>query len=695
MTEKKEKKASRKLPVVGGTRNYDPKAVLGKSGPLAKSLPDYQVRESQILLATKMQEAFNEKRHLVAEAQTGTGKSFAGLLAAFETADRTRTPVVISTHTIALQEQLCEKDVPFLIEKLGLKNMNVTLAKGRGNYVSIRRAKIAIDEKHKGYKKFAEWLDKTDDGTKSGMPFKPDNNLWMRARSDTDQCLGEECSTFEQCFYQRARRRLGESHVIITNHNLVLLDRQMKSNGMKGVLPEYNYLILDEAHEVEHVARQVLTFEFRQKDLTSTFYELWNDKGTGFLNGAVAGTTKTLRESMAEKTAPNPKARVTLATIDAIKNILEQSDDFFKKVAEYIGSAPMKRFTERKAIKTDIYTGFQTVLGCLKELTEHFQDKNKKAAIDYAAKRCTEMALGIDNILNLPNVEGKDYPDVVAWASARTYNKTRYYSVICAPIFLKPLLKKLLFTPLHSVALMSATLATAGRNPFRMLESTLGIPDPMRLRLPAVFDYAKQAFIIVVEDMPEQSASNYVKDLSEQVRKYTKVGNGGAFVLFTSFKVMNEVYDNVKTNLEMSGYKLFCQGKELTRKQMISEFKKTNRGILFGVSSFWTGVDIPGRALQKLIITKLPFPAPNDPLMQAQEEIYKKFDRNFFMERSIPMTSIMLKQGFGRLIRKSTDKGMVVILDSRVVTKKYGPMLLNALPSDCPIKKGRKDSPLR
>lgn len=692
MTEKKDKKASRKLPVVGGTRNYSPEAILGKDGPLAKSLPDYQVRKSQILLATKMQEAFNEKKHLVAEAQTGTGKSFAGLLAAFETSDRTRTPVVISTHTIALQEQLCEKDVPFLIDKLGLKNVNVTLAKGRGNYVSIRRARIAIQEKHKGYKKFAEWLESTDDGTKSSLPSKPDIGLWMRSRSDTDQCLGEECETFEKCFYQKTRRKLGESHVIITNHNLVLLDRQMKANGMKGVLPEYHYLILDEAHEVEHVARQVLTFEFKQKDLINTLYELWNDKGTGFLNGAIAGTTKTLRESMAAKAAPNPKARVTLATVDAIKNILDQSEDFFKKVAEYIGSSSIKRFTQRKAIKTDIYTGFQTLLGCLKELGEHIQEKNKKAAIEYVAKRCTEMALGIDNILNLPNVEGKDYPDVVAWAASRTYNKTKYYSVVCAPIFLKPLLKRLLFTPLHSVALMSATLATAGRNPFRMLESTLGVPDPMRLRLPAVFDYAKQAKIIVIEDMPEQSSPKYVDELSGQVRKYAKAINGGAFVLFTSFKVMNEVYEKVKTNLEMSGYKLFCQGKELTRKQMIAEFKKTNKGILFGVSSFWTGVDIPGKALQKLIITKLPFPAPNDPLMQAQEEIYKKFDRNFFMERSIPMTSIMLKQGFGRLIRKSTDKGFVVILDSRVVTKKYGPMLLNALPSDCPVLKGRRDS---
>lgn len=691
--ENEKKPEAKKLPVITGDFDFRPSYVLGKEGAIAKSVPDYQVRQSQITLAEHIQQAFNEERHLVAEAATGTGKSYANLLAAFEKSIGTQTPVVISTHTIALQEQLLEKDVPFLLEKLGLKDrVEVALAKGRGNYVSIRRANIAFKEKHKGYTKLQEWLATTTDGTKSSLGFNPDATLWARAKSDTDQCLGETCDHFEDCFYQKSRKKLTEAFVIITNHNLVLLDRKMKSSGLKGVLPEYHYLILDEGHELETVARQVLTFELKQKDIPSVLYEIWNDSNTGFLNAM----TNPAKQSLLEASAGNEKSGQSVTVkeaADAIQDVLEKNKEFFTEVETYTGSESVKRFTQKNAIKTDLIKAVEGVNATLKNLLNYIEDKNHKTAIDFAMKRCTEIAMGVDDLLNLPNLEGKDYPNVVAWATSQQLpSKNRVYSVIVAPIFLKPELQRILFKPLKSVVLTSATLATGGQNPFRMVESILGLNEPMRLRLPPVFDYKKQAFIVVVEDMPEQGQPNYVQDLAAQVKKYAKVGNGGTFVLFTSFKTMNEVFDLVKDNLEVSGYRLFCQGKDLTRNQMIAEFKKTTRGILFGVSSFWTGVDIPGKSLQKLIIAKLPFPAPNDPLMQAQEEIYKRFDKNFFLERSLPMTAIMLKQGFGRLIRKTTDKGMVVILDSRIATKKYGKMLLASLPADCPVKYGRKDS---
>lgn len=695
-TEKKPNEGKR-LPVITGDFDFRPSYVLGKEGPIAKSVPDYQVRQSQITLAENIQQAFNDEKHLVAEAATGTGKSYANLLAAFEKSIGTQTPVVISTHTIALQEQLLEKDVPFLLEKLGLKDrVEVALAKGRGNYVSIRRAHIAFKEKQKGYTKLQEWLTTTTDGTKSSLPFNPDPLLWSRAKSDTDQCLGEACDHFEDCFYQKSRKKLSEAFVIITNHSLVLLDRKMKASGLKGVLPEYNYLILDEGHELETVARQVLTFELKQKDIPAVLYELWNDdRASGFLNALYDPAKKTLLEASAGTELKDGQATAVKEAVEAIQNVLEQNKEFFKEVETYTGSETVKRFTEKNVLKTDLIKSVEAVNASLKILLNHIEDKNHKAAVDFAMKRCTEIAMGVDDLLNLPNLEGKDYPNVVAWASSQLLpSKNRTYSVTVAPIFLKPELQRILFKPLKSVVLTSATLATGGQNPFRMVESILGLVEPMRLRLPPVFDYKKQAFIVVVEDMPEQGQAGYIQDLATQVKKYAKVGSGGTFVLFTSFKVMNEVFDLVKDNLEVAGYRLFCQGKDLTRNQMISEFKKTTKGILFGVSSFWTGVDIPGKALQKLIIAKLPFPAPNDPLMQAQEEIYKRFDKNFFMERALPMTAIMLKQGFGRLIRKTTDKGMVVILDSRIATKKYGKMLLSSLPPECPVKYGRRDSKL-
>lgn len=687
MTEEKPlKKEPKPLPTVGGKFDFRPSYVLGSNGPLAQSLPDYQVRAPQITLAENIQKAFEDKKHLVAEAKTGTGKSFANVLAALETSIGTGTPVVISTHTIALQEQMYEKDIPFLIDQLKLTNVKVALAKGRGNYVSIRRANIAISEKQRGYYKLNSWLSSTDDGTKSSLDFQVDNTTWNRSRSDTDQCLGEHCPTFNECFYQRARKKLSSSHIIITNHNLVLLDLKMKGTGLKGVLPEYKYLIFDEGHEVEQVARKVFTFELKQKDLPLIFNEIYNDNNSGFLNGMLANTNMTLRESLTNpKEEINPQAVAVKEMSDSLELLFEKNDEFFRRVGAFIGSAPMKRFVDKESIDTDIIEALTGTLGCIKNLT-FITDPDHKSALDFAAKRCTEIALGVEQILTLPNVEGKDYAEIVAWASSRMgANRSKTYSVVCAPIFLGPTMKRMVLNRLSSVAFTSATLATGGQNPFRMFESAMGVRNPMRLRLPPVFDYSKQATIVVVDDMPEQNKDNYVEVMAQQVKKFVKATQGGAFVLFTSFKVMNEVYELSKASLEMADLKLFCQGKDLTRKQMIEEFKGTKRGVLFGVSSFWTGVDVPGRSLRNLIITKLPFPAPNDPLMQAQQEIFEKFGRNFFMERSVPMTAIMLKQGFGRLIRKSTDRGMVVILDSRVKTKRYGSMLLSSLPSTCPI----------
>lgn len=671
--------------------NFDPAYLLGANGPLAKSVSNYQVREPQIILASNVREAFSNNRHLIAEAATGVGKSYACLIAAFEKAVETGTPVVISTHTIALQEQLFSKDVPHLLKTLDL-NLNVALAKGRGNYVSIRRAKLAIAEKAADYAKLASWLLKTKDGTKESLTEKIDTVTWYRARSDTDQCLGEMCPTYNQCFYQKSRKDLSEAHVIITNHNLVLLDRKMKHEGLRGVLPEYNYLIIDEAHELEEVARKVLTFEFKNRDLINIFYEMSNDKNTGFLDRMLPSTFQTLREDMTTEAEPDPMARATKTLYDEIRKLWESSENFFKEVDSYVGNNRMKRFTEKHAIKTDLLQRVGAVNELLKIFGTMIKDKDHKTAIDFAHKKCTEIAMGVDEILELPNMAGKDFSSVVAWAETHYGpNKTKQHSVVNAPIFLKSTLRRILFDPLKSVVLTSATLAVAGDNPFRMIESVLGVTNPIRLRLPPVFDYKKQATIIAVEDMPEQSHKDYEDALAEQIKKFVKATSGGAFVLFTSFKTMNSVYDKVSQFLELMGCKLFCQGKDLNRNAMVEEFKKTKKGVLFGVSTFWTGVDIPGQALRNLIITKLPFPSP-DPLLQAQEEIYTRLKSNFFLDRLVPITAIMLKQGFGRLIRTTEDRGIVVILDSRIITKKYGSILLKSLPNDCPFRKAKRDS---
>lgn len=685
----------KRLPVVKTNVNFDPKHLLGHEGPLAKGVADYQVRTPQIILADTIRQAFRDDKHLIAEASTGTGKSYACLIAAFEKTIETGLPVVISTHTISLQEQLYDKDIPFLVDRLKLKGLNVTLAKGRNNYVSIRRARLALSKREESkqaqvtMENFNRWLNTTKDGTLSSLPNLPDSNFWGRVRSDTDQCLGETCPTYNDCFYQTTRKKLGDSHIIITNHSLVLLDRKMKAGGQKGILPDYQYLILDEVHELEAVARQVFTFELKQKDLPVIFYELTNDKGLGFLDQYYS----THRENNLMRDMDDTFSKTVKEAHAAIAGLLQENEDYFKKVGSFLGDKHLLRFTQPNEIKTNFMAHFKTVLENLKTLNTQLSDKNEKLAIEFVSKKSTEIAMGLDKIIELPNVSGKDYSENVCWADSRTVNKVKSYSVVCSPIFLKSILNQLLFRPLKSVVMTSATLATGGNDPFRLIKSALGLMDPMQIKLPSVFDFQKQAKIVIVTDMPEQNKPTYEQDIADQTKKYVHVSHGGAFILFTSFKTMNAVYQLTKDSFEAAGYKLFVQGKDLGRTQMIEQFKTSMHSVLFGVSSFWTGVDVPGNALRNIVITKLPFPSPDDPLMKAQEEIYKKFKKNFFVEKSVPMTAIMLKQGFGRLIRRSSDKGIVIILDSRIVTKKYGGMLLSALPS-CPTLKVTKDTPL-
>jgi len=698
--------------------NFKPSYILGPEGPLAKNLEKYEVRKQQIHLAEQIQIAFEEHKHLVAEAATGTGKSFAFLLAAIEKSIGTGTPVVISTHTIALQEQLFNKDIPFLVKHLQIP-VQAVLAKGRSNYVSIRRAGVAkkiLDkfshEVQSQHSKLEDWLDHTTDGTLASLPFKPSPLLWNRVKSDTDQCLGERCPTFQQCHYQSARKRLAEAQIIVTNHTMVLLDLQMKSKGLNGVLPAFQYLVLDEAHELEGVARQALTFEMNQYSIPDMLTELYNDKASGFLNvlyekyshaeidisdaiaDAAPGLSGTRKAPAAapeasEESSAVPTREVVLTTVKTVKGLLDQNLTFFDDVKTFLGTQKLVRFKEPNQIKTPLVDLLKDLLGSLKGLTSVVTHKNDKLAIEFIRKRSTEVLEGLESILTLPMFQDPkkpiSYPEIVAWATNSGSEARRTISVIASPTFVNPVLRKILFSRISSVIMTSATLATGGRDPFMMFKTTLGLRDPMECKLPPVFDYQKQTKLYLVTDAPEQKDPSYIPQLCKQVIKYVNLTRGGAFVLFTSFKTMTEVYKETQGLFEMQGYKTFCQGADLQRNQMIDGFKNTKNGVLYGVDSFWTGVDIPGDSLRNVIITKLPFPPPDDPLAEVHTEIFKKYGRNYFMDRALPFTAIKLKQGFGRLIRRADDRGIVVILDSRVYTQRYGKFILDSLPK-CPVE---------
>lgn len=680
---------------------FDPKIVLGKDGVIATKLIEFESRQSQIVLADYIQRAFLENKHLLANAETGTGKSFAAILAAIKTSFETKTPVVISTHTIALQEQLFNKDVPFLRENLELDNLEVILAKGRGNYISLRRAKLAerkvdkLSEDIKNqYVRLKRWIEDNPATPKttpslSGVPFKPNSILWEAVRSDTDDCLGEACPTYKSCHFYTARSKLEKANIIITNHSLVLLDRKLKSKNLEGILPDYSYIVIDEAHELEEVARKVFSFEFREGQLDKILSEIYGDDGSGILYGMHESYTNdiiTLLES--GKPLSEEEARLkqlVTSTVKSLKDLKSEVQDYFENIKKFLGQESLKRIEKPNQISNNIFSKMTLFSANLVSISTYVKEKS---TIEFVLKRCSEIGMGLDAITNLPKIPGKSYSELVAWASSDGRRGNKTYCINSMPIFLKPIMKRMLFSSLKSVVLMSATLATAGNDPFMLIKSNLGLDDslePLQLKLPPIFDYKSQVTCYLVKDLPEQSNPEYIKAISEQIIKFVSLSKGGALVLFTSFDIMQKTFKETKDSFEMQDFKVFIQGGELNKNQMIEEFKKIKNGVLLGVNSFWTGVDIPGDSLRNLIIVKLPFVSPEDPLVKAQQQIYEEYKRNYFIERSLPMAGIMLKQGFGRLIRRKSDKGVVVFLDSRLVTKPYGKYLLNCLPR-CEVK---------
>lgn len=671
--------------------DFNPEKILGAEGLLVKKIPNFESRPQQVQLSCDIRKAMLENKHLIAEAPTGVGKSFAFLIPAIEIALLTKTPVVISTHTINLQEQLFDKDVPFLKKYLNLPDLKVVLAKGRANYISLRRYQVAKNqigkfapEDRKQMDQIDKWLDTTVDGSLSSLRFRPNPKVWNRIKSDSDQCYGEKCHNYKKCFFQGSRRELETANIIITNHSLVLLDRRLKIMGQK-LLPEYNYLVLDEAHELEEVARSAFTFELEQQDIKNLFFEAYNDVGSGFINHL---ENEFIGANLFPTKVDQTLKQAVLGASKLMGQILQSNDDFFQKsVNPFLGTTKVKRMKNPGDVKTDLNILFGQLNGYLKVLSSSLTDKDEKIVLESIIKRSVEIAEGLEKVVTLPKASGRSYPENVAWAFLSEFNGKSSCTVSSAPIFVKPLLKAFLFNAVKSVILTSATLTTGGNDPFKLFRSSVGLDDTvLQRRVGQVFDYQKQAKMYIVSNMPEQSHPDYCAKLSEQVKKYVTLTKGNAFILFTSFKTLNEVYKATHQIFEMQGMKTFVQGGDLSRKQMLEDFKKTPNSVLFGTSSFWTGCDVPGDNLQNVIITKLPFDRPDDPLAEAQEEVYKAFNKNYFMERSLPKTAIDLKQGFGRLIRTKTDHGIIVILDSRLVTKKYGSFLLNSLPK-CPTER--------
>ena len=644
----------------------DMKEILAPGGLVSKSLAGFEVRPQQVRMAGAVQQAILNGRHLAVEAGTGVGKSFAYLIPVADLVARGVSKTVISTFTITLQEQLVHKDIPLLLECLP-QNITAVLAKGRGNYLCQRRLKFTIQRQQALFDQFASdierisrWAEKTEDGSLSDLPFLPHHRLWDKVNSEHGNCRGRKCPHFQECFYWRARRRLETANIIVANHALLFSDLVLKDQGVQ-LLPDYRYVIIDEAHNIERVAEDHFGINISNHRIRFLLDGLYN-----------ARTHKGLLSFMGADKA-----------IDAVGEVGREATRFFRRVRDWYDGA--KQETNGRCYRNcieDTLTGYlKNLRSELAKLAKGIKDADEKYEIQRYTNRCDGLVQDLENFLL------QKQTDYVYWVEADE-NRTRTVRLRSAAVDVGPDVKRCLFEKYESVILTSATLSTGKANDksgFDFFAGRIGLDEFNALKLGSPFDYDKQVTMYIEKDLPNPNDGTFVKAAAEVLKKYVLKTQGRAFVLFTSYAMLDEMSDTLSGWLAENHIALLRQGSDVDRTVLLKRFKKDGKSVLFGTDSFWQGVDVPGEALSNVMIVRLPFAVPDQPLLAGRLEQIQQQGGNPFRDYQLPSAIIKFKQGFGRLIRRKTDTGIVVILDARILNKSYGPQFLAAIPK-CKIE---------
>jgi ATP-dependent DNA helicase DinG len=634
----------------------------GPGGLLARTHPAYEFRRGQLQMAEAVELALQEKRHLIVEAGTGTGKTLAYLLPVIRSGKR----VIISTGTKTLQEQLFYKDVPFLKEHLG--ELRVCYMKGRSNYLCRKKlydlsSQPVLNglEEINQFRIISDWEQTTETGDRAEISGLPENShLWPKLDARIDRCIGSDCQQFDRCFITEMRRRALESDIIIVNHHLFCADLAIKAAMDRapdaGVLPDAGVVVFDEAHELEDVAADyfgVTVSNLRIEDL-------------------LRDVESTLR-----------RADIPLTDVlQASGRVREHAQLFFTILPPGDGRFAFENRAEFLEENGDEYLGLQNALNHL--YTELQGIPKKPDEVHAMTRRVEELRMQLGFIMEAEQkntvfwIERRGDSQGFARTGAPGASKRRggqqNVFLQATPISVSDILRSTLFEHLESAILTSATLAVSGG--FEYIRNRLGIQNARELVVPSHFDYASQALLYIPPDLPDPRDPRFVEKASQRVRQLLEITRGRAFCLFTSYSLMHQLHDRLLGELE---FPMLLQG-SAPKNALLDEFRMTPNAVLFATSSFWQGVDVQGEQLSCVIIDKLPFAVPNDPVVAARIKAIDEDGGNAFFEYQVPSAVISLKQGFGRLIRSLHDRGLLCLLDNRILSKRYGKVFLDSLP---------------